>query len=84
MSAASGQRTLELALSRNDIAVILLDVQMPEMDGFKTAEALRIMESTKHMPILFVTANSQDPAHVFQVTKAVRWTTRPSRSRPKS
>ncbi len=60
VDAPSGQRALEIALARDDIAVILLDVQMPEMDGYETAEALKLMESTKNIPIIFVTANNSD------------------------
>jgi len=60
VDAPSGQKALEIALARDDIAVILLDVQMPEMDGYETAEALRLMESTKSIPIIFVTANNRD------------------------
>lgn len=66
INADSGAQALEIALSRNDIAVVLLDVQMPDMDGFETAEALRLMESTKHVPILFVTANSNEAENIFQ------------------
>lgn len=66
VEASSGQQALEIALARDDISVILLDVQMPGMNGFETAETLRRMESTKHVPILFVTANSTEAEHIFQ------------------
>ncbi len=39
-----------------DIALILLDVNMPEMDGFQVAELLRDMEETSNNPIIFITA----------------------------
>jgi len=55
----------EMALQHPDIAVILLDVQMPGMSGFETAECLRFSNSTKGIPIIFVTAGARDSAHVF-------------------
>ncbi|MCV2369987.1 sensor histidine kinase [Roseateles oligotrophus] len=57
-SALSGQEALRLAL-RTDFALILMDVQMPEMDGFETAELLRSMAKTRRQPIIFVTAAGQ-------------------------
>jgi two-component system sensor histidine kinase/response regulator len=66
ITATSGQQAIEIALSRSDIAVILLDVQMPGMDGFETAQTLRLSESTKATPIIFVTANSTHAEHAFQ------------------
>jgi two-component system, sensor histidine kinase and response regulator len=63
--ARSGAEALELLLV-HDVAVALLDVQMPEMDGFELAELMRGAERTKHVPIIFVTAGSRDPARVFQ------------------
>jgi len=53
--ARSGQEALSLSLTR-PFAVILLDVQMPDMDGFETAELLRANHETASIPIIFVTA----------------------------
>jgi CheY-like chemotaxis protein len=53
--AGSGRRALELAV-HEEFAVILLDVRMPEMDGFETAEALRKLEKVGHTPIIFTSA----------------------------
>ncbi len=47
-------------LLRQEFAVILLDVQMPDMDGFETARLIRSREKNRHVPIIFVTAYSQD------------------------
>jgi CheY-like chemotaxis protein len=52
---SSGRRALELA-RQEEFAVILLDVRMPEMDGFETAELLRRMEKVRFTPILFTSA----------------------------
>lgn len=62
----SGQEALACALERPDIAVILLDVQMPVMDGFETAEVLRLTRSTQNIPIIFITAASDHAEYVFR------------------
>jgi len=49
-----------------DFAVVLIDVQMPEMDGFETAELMRSSGRTQHIPIIFVTAISKDKNFVFR------------------
>ena len=56
--AHSGEDALRQLL-RHDIAVILLDVQMPELDGFETAQLIKQRERTRHVPIIFVTAISK-------------------------
>jgi len=63
--AQSGMEALSLLL-RHDFAVALLDVQMPEMDGFELAELMRDNEETMHIPIIFVTAISKDQQHIFR------------------
>jgi signal transduction histidine kinase len=65
ISARSGAEALELLLI-HEFAVALLDVQMPDMDGFELAELMRGAERTKHVPIIFVTAGSRDPERVFK------------------
>ncbi|MCK5893218.1 MAG: EAL domain-containing protein [Endozoicomonadaceae bacterium] len=63
--ALSGEEALGLAL-RHEFAVILLDVQMPGMDGFETARFLRDNQSTATVPIVFVTAISKEDKHVTE------------------
>jgi PAS domain S-box-containing protein len=63
--AHSGEDALRQLL-RHDIAVILLDVQMPELDGFETAGLIKQRERTSHVPIIFVTAISKDEEQVFR------------------
>src|SRR5207244_2226301 len=53
--ASSGREALRLML-REDFALILLDVVMPEMDGFETAALIRERERTRYTPIIFLTA----------------------------
>ncbi len=65
VEASSGNDALALLLE-HDFALILLDVQMPEMDGFETAEIIRGNEETKGIPIIFVTAISKEQKYVFE------------------
>ncbi len=63
--AYSGNEALKIALE-NEIGLILLDVQMPEMDGFEVARLLKENSRTKDVPILFVTALSKDEKYTMQ------------------
>ena len=63
--AHSGEEALRQLL-QHDVAIILLDVQMPVLDGFETATLIKRRERTKHIPIIFVTAISKDDEHVFR------------------
>ncbi|MCP4689066.1 MAG: response regulator [Desulfobacterales bacterium] len=65
IKAASGNEALSAMLER-DLALVLLDVQMPEMDGFETAELMRGSDRTRDIPIIFVTAISKEKRHVFK------------------
>ena len=64
-TALSGNEALAL-ITQHDFSSVLLDVQMPEMDGFETAELMRQNESSKHVPIIFVTAISKEEKQVFK------------------
>ncbi len=65
VSVTSGEEALK-ALLQDDFAVVLLDVQMPGMDGFETAELIKQRERTRSVPIIFVTAISKERQHVFR------------------
>lgn len=56
ISANSGQRAVEIALENPRIDLIVLDIQMPEMDGFQTATMLKVRKKTRDIPIIFLTA----------------------------
>ena len=56
MEASSGQQAIDIALGSPDIDLIILDIQMPEMDGFQAASMLKIRKRTKNIPIIFLTA----------------------------
>lgn len=63
IKALSGEEALRHMLNR-DCAVILMDVRMPGMDGFETAEVIRNRDRSRHTPIIFITAVSKDYSDV--------------------
>src|SRR5258708_1987595 len=64
VKASSGHEALK-SLLEMDFALILLDVQMPSMDGFETATLIRQRERSSHTPIIFLTAIYRLEEHVF-------------------
>jgi PAS domain S-box-containing protein len=56
LEADSGQSALDIALKNPRIDLIILDVQMPDMDGFQTATMLKVRQRTRDIPIIFLTA----------------------------
>jgi signal transduction histidine kinase len=65
LPARSGTEALELLLT-HDVALALLDVQMPEMDGFELAELMRGSRRTDQVPIIFITAGAHDQRRLFR------------------
>ncbi|WP_147821506.1 two-component system response regulator [Salidesulfovibrio onnuriiensis] len=65
VTVSSGREALSL-MSSHDFALVLLDVMMPEMDGFTVAERIRENDNTRNIPIIFVTAISKEQRHVFR------------------
>jgi diguanylate cyclase (GGDEF)-like protein/PAS domain S-box-containing protein len=65
VSAFSGPEALSILLNK-DFALVLLDVQMPGMDGFEVAELMRSRKRTANIPIIFVTAIDNSQQHMFK------------------
>ena len=65
VKAGSGAEALGFLLDR-DFALVLLDVQMPDMNGFETAELMRGSERSKQIPIIFITALNKDQKYIFK------------------
>ncbi len=65
VKAESGREALKWLLT-HDFAVILLDVKMPEMDGFETATLIRQRDKSRHTPILFLTANDNTQTQIVR------------------
>ena len=65
VQAQSGEEALK-AILRQEFALIIMDVQMPGLDGFQTAALIKTRDRSRHIPIVFLTAISKDAAHVFQ------------------
>lgn len=66
LKATSGAEALQLVLKNNDIGLILLDVQMPDMDGFEVAQHLQSYRATSLIPIIFVTAISKEEKFILK------------------
>lgn len=64
VKATSGEEALRCLL-KNEFAVIILDVQMPGLDGIETAKLIKAREKTKEIPIIFISANSKEAEHLF-------------------
>ena len=64
--ATSGREALRILLKEQDFAIILIDVQMPLLDGLETAMLIRESEKLRHIPIIFLTANIDRPNNVFK------------------
>ena len=65
IKANSGPEGLKVLL-KEDVSLVLLDVQMPGMDGFEMAELMRQRKDTQSIPIIFVTAISKEKQYVFK------------------
>jgi signal transduction histidine kinase len=66
VEASSGKDALRTLLKDQDFAIILMDVQMPLMDGFETAELIRQSDKLMNVPIIFLTANMNTAEYIFK------------------
>ncbi|MER5493159.1 response regulator [Streptomyces sp. NPDC002454] len=63
VAVSSGREALKALLDDDDFAVIIMDVQMPDMDGYETAAHIKRRHRTRDVPIIFLTAMGTDPEH---------------------
>src|ERR1700749_1251566 len=68
--ATSGKEALRILLKEEDFSLILLDVQMPIMDGYETAELIYQRDKLKRIPIRFFTAQDYEEESMFRGYKA--------------
>lgn len=66
VKANSGRAALKILLQQQDFTLILMDVQMPDMNGFETASLIYEREKLRHIPIIFITAHNQGEERMFQ------------------
>ncbi len=66
VKASSGRQALKILLSEFDFALILMDVKMPNLNGFETASLIYEREKLKHIPIIFITANNYGEENIFK------------------
>jgi light-regulated signal transduction histidine kinase (bacteriophytochrome) len=70
VKANSGRQVLKILLSDFDFALILMDVQMPNLNGFETASLIYERERLRHIPIIFITANNYGEENIFKGYRA--------------
>src|SRR5260370_12716703 len=70
VKANSGRQVLKILLSDFDFALILMDVQMPNLNGFETASLIYERERLRHIPIIFITANNYGDENIFKGYRA--------------
>src|SRR3984957_9154663 len=70
VKANSGRQVLKLLLTDVDFALILMDVQMPNLNGFETASLIYERERLRHIPIIFITANNYGEENLFKGYRA--------------
>ncbi|HYV93355.1 MAG TPA: response regulator [Chitinophagales bacterium] len=70
MRANSGRQALKILLQEFDFALILMDVQMPNLNGFETASLIYEREKLKHIPIIFITAHNYGDENIYKGYRA--------------
>jgi signal transduction histidine kinase len=70
VKASSGRQVLKILLSEFDFALILMDVKMPNLNGFETASLIYEREKLKHIPIIFITAINFGDEYIFKGYRA--------------
>jgi light-regulated signal transduction histidine kinase (bacteriophytochrome) len=66
IKATSGRQALKILLNEHDFAMIMMDVKMPNLNGFETASLIYEREKLKHIPIIFITANNYGDENMYK------------------
>ncbi|MEO6253912.1 MAG: response regulator [Ferruginibacter sp.] len=66
IKASSGRQALKILLTEFDFAIILMDVKMPNLNGFETAALIYERDKLRHIPIVFITANTYGEENIFK------------------
>jgi light-regulated signal transduction histidine kinase (bacteriophytochrome)/CheY-like chemotaxis protein len=66
IKATSGRQALKILLNEYDFAMIMMDVKMPNLNGFETASLIYEREKLKHIPIIFITANNYGDENMYK------------------
>src|SRR5215470_3743553 len=66
VKANSGRQALKILLNDIDFSLILMDVKMPNLNGFETAALIYEREKLKHIPIIFITANNYGEDNIYK------------------
>ena len=66
VKANSGRAALKILLQQHDFSLILMDVQMPDLNGFETAAIIYERDKLKNIPIIFITAHNYDEEIIFK------------------
>jgi light-regulated signal transduction histidine kinase (bacteriophytochrome) len=66
IKANSGRQALKILLNEHDFAMIMMDVKMPNLNGFETASLIYEREKLKHIPIIFITANNYGDENMYK------------------
>src|SRR5215510_9601228 len=66
VKARSGRAALKILLQEHDFSLILMDVQMPDLNGFETATIIYERDKLKNIPIIFITAHDYDEDYIFK------------------
>ncbi len=66
VKATSGRQVLKILLTQMDFALILMDVNMPNLNGFETASLIYERERLRHIPVIFITANNYGEDNIFE------------------
>src|SRR5678810_439584 len=66
VKANSGKAALKVLLNDHDFSLILMDVQMPELNGYETATIIYERDKLRNIPIIFITANNYDEDFMFK------------------